>query len=397
MKSLKLIYASTFFVLMCLQTHLLTAQTWSNAYVSVPDDGYIINSDNSNNFSWLRLQTGSASGWSLVNEGKSLSFRFSKSHFIPSQTIGSATMGTERMKIDDAGNLTIAGTLVANEIFANSSIKLPFQNELEFGFGVEGKQVDAGKIVYAKWSNGLDIIGAGSAALIDRRITLWAEAGINLNGPLRSGYGDAGLVNIYNGIDIGYKDNYTVDTEGGKIMYAQLSDGLDIVGAATLNNTSTNNTSTRKITLWAEGGIACIGSMMIGNGDSRNFSQLSANVRNNYNLYVTKGIVSENLTFVNISSWKDHIFSSDYTLPKLTEVEAYIRKNKHLEGIPSEDEVRQNGYSVHQLNLGLLEKIEQLMLYNIQQEKEINLLADKMDELKQLKHSMEELLRSLKK
>ncbi len=391
MKSLKLIYASAFFVLMCLQTHLITAQTWSNAYVSVPDDGYIINSDNSANYSWLRLQTGGKSGWSLVNMGNNLSFRFSSLSFVGSAP-SAGNMGTEKMKIEENGNLTISGSLIVNSLYASSSIKIPNQYELELGADVAGKQADAGKIVYAKWSTGLDIIGAGSTAP-DRRITLWAEAGINLKGPLMSGYGSSELVNIINGIDVGYKDNHDRDFNGGKIVYAKYSDGLDIIGAAPVNGEA----ASRKITLWAEGGTAVNGSMMIGNGNSQNFLQLSANVRDNYNLYVTKGIVSENLTFVSIASWKDHVFNSDYSLPTLSQVEAYIQKNHHLEGIPSEAEVKQDGYSVHQLNLALLEKIEQLMLYNILQEKEITELSGKMDELNQLKKTVAELLQTRKK
>jgi hypothetical protein len=82
-------------------------------------------------------------------------------------------------------------------------------------------------------------------------------------------------------------------------------------------------------------------------------------------------VVSEDFAITEIANWRDLVFKEGYQLPTLEEVETFIQKNQHLQGIPSEKEVKEKGYSVKDLNLGFLEQIEHLVLYTIQQEKKI--------------------------
>ena len=80
----------------------------------------------------------------------------------------------------------------------------------------------------------------------------------------------------------------------------------------------------------------------------------------------------------------DFVFETYYTpFPKLNptynflsleEIETFIKKNHHLPKIPSAEEIEQNGLSLKEMNLLLLEKIEELTLFTIQQQKEIDLL-----------------------
>ncbi|MFY0592012.1 hypothetical protein [Roseivirga sp.] len=70
----------------------------------------------------------------------------------------------------------------------------------------------------------------------------------------------------------------------------------------------------------------------------------------------------------------DYVFKPDYKLRSLSELENYIRANSHLPNIPSAKEVESNGQDVGEMQLKLLEKIEELTLYIIQQEKRIKLL-----------------------
>lgn len=72
--------------------------------------------------------------------------------------------------------------------------------------------------------------------------------------------------------------------------------------------------------------------------------------------------------------WYDHVFSSSYKLQSLSDVENYIKLNKHLPDIPSETEVKQNGFNMAAMDGLLLKKIEELTLYVIQQQKEIEML-----------------------
>ena len=55
-----------------------------------------------------------------------------------------------------------------------------------------------------------------------------------------------------------------------------------------------------------------------------------------------------------------------------SEVEAKIKANKHLPGIPSAKQMVENGVSVAEMHANLLQKIEELTLYMIDQNKKIN-------------------------
>lgn len=70
----------------------------------------------------------------------------------------------------------------------------------------------------------------------------------------------------------------------------------------------------------------------------------------------------------------DYVFEEDYQLTKLDELENYLEENKHLPGIPSGKEMETNGFSLSEMNLLLLKKVEELTLYVINQQKEIDAL-----------------------
>jgi len=77
-------------------------------------------------------------------------------------------------------------------------------------------------------------------------------------------------------------------------------------------------------------------------------------------------------------SWYDHVFNEDYKFLSLSELEQFIKTNKHLPEIPSEKEVKENGLDLGDISGKLLLKIEELTLYIIELQKQI-------DELKQTK------------
>ena len=70
----------------------------------------------------------------------------------------------------------------------------------------------------------------------------------------------------------------------------------------------------------------------------------------------------------------------DYKLISLEELEVFLRKNNHLPKVPSAEEMQNKGISLKEMNLILLEKIEELTLYTIQQQKEIDALKEKIFE-----------------
>ncbi len=68
----------------------------------------------------------------------------------------------------------------------------------------------------------------------------------------------------------------------------------------------------------------------------------------------------------------------DYQFLSLEELENYIEINHHLPGIPSARELEKKGLSLKEMNLLLLKKIEELTLYTIEQQKEIEILKEKV-------------------
>lgn len=67
----------------------------------------------------------------------------------------------------------------------------------------------------------------------------------------------------------------------------------------------------------------------------------------------------------------------EYNLITLKELEVFLKENNHLPNVPSAETMQDEGISLKEMNLLLLQKIEELTLYTLQQQKEI-------DELKSL-------------
>jgi|GEM_PF-5654867 len=75
----------------------------------------------------------------------------------------------------------------------------------------------------------------------------------------------------------------------------------------------------------------------------------------------------------------DWVFEEDYELRSLKDVEAHITKYKHLPDMPSAEEFKENDMDVAEMNNKLLQKIEELTLYLIEQNKEIEILKAKLE------------------
>ena len=79
-------------------------------------------------------------------------------------------------------------------------------------------------------------------------------------------------------------------------------------------------------------------------------------------------------------NWADYVFADNYKLQSLEEVESYIKENKHLPNVPSAEEVEEKGLNVSEMLKKQMEKIEELTLYVIEQNKKLEEQAQKLDE-----------------
>lgn len=75
-------------------------------------------------------------------------------------------------------------------------------------------------------------------------------------------------------------------------------------------------------------------------------------------------------------SWPDYVFESDYRLMTLNELEAFINENAHLPSIPKRDDLENSNIDLLNLNMLLLQKIEELTLYTISLQKQLDSLKN---------------------
>lgn len=95
----------------------------------------------------------------------------------------------------------------------------------------------------------------------------------------------------------------------------------------------------------------------------------------------TKGINAKEIN-VEMGHAADYVFDEEYDLKSLGEVEEYVKKNKHLPGVPSASEFKENGMNVSETSNLLLEKIEELTLYMIRLQKEVEQLKEENNALR---------------
>jgi len=95
---------------------------------------------------------------------------------------------------------------------------------------------------------------------------------------------------------------------------------------------------------------------------------------------------------VEATGWSDFVFEEDYNLPSLKEVEQHIAEKGHLQDIPSAENIIANGFDLGEMDAKLLQKIEELTLYTIEQEKQITAQQEKNEQLEARLAKLEALL-----
>lgn len=89
-----------------------------------------------------------------------------------------------------------------------------------------------------------------------------------------------------------------------------------------------------------------------------------------YMLQVDNGILTEKVKVALQADWADYVFEKSYKRNSLTEVEQFIKENKHLPNVPSACEVKENGIDMATMDETLLRQIEELWLHVIDLKKE---------------------------
>ncbi len=132
------------------------------------------------------------------------------------------------------------------------------------------------------------------------------------------------------------------------------TNSMDIMGISPLNN----------------------GTVVIGNGSG----VLAA--ATGYKLNVQGRIVCTEVMVKDVGSWPDYVFNDTYKLMPLTSLKKYIKTNSHLPNVPSASTIEKSGLHVAEMQKKMMEKIEELTLYILQQDEKIKLQQDEIKSIK---------------
>ena len=104
---------------------------------------------------------------------------------------------------------------------------------------------------------------------------------------------------------------------------------------------------------------------------------------NNRTAYIHQDgrIWAKKLLLADAEQWPDYVFEDNYKLQSLPELESYLKANKHLPDMPTANEIKDNGIDVGAVNTQLVKKVEELSLYLIEQNKQIEAQQKQIEEL----------------
>lgn len=99
-------------------------------------------------------------------------------------------------------------------------------------------------------------------------------------------------------------------------------------------------------------------------------------------LLTVAGNIASREVKVTVDAGADFVFENDYNLPSLESVDKFIKENKHLPEIASAKEMQKDGINLSEMNIKLLQKIEEMTLYMIEQEKKSKKQSEEIEKSK---------------
>lgn len=151
-------------------------------------------------------------------------------------------------------------------------------------------------------------------------------------------------------IDMAIGDNYNLPALAGQIRLTR----SDYTNTSMHFSTALANTVTERMVIDPNGNIG------IGTNDPQG-----------HKLAVNGDVIATSVVVKLHADWPDYVFKNTYKLPSLSGVKAYIDQNQHLPEIPSAQEVLKQGIDLGEMNKLLVKKVEELTLYLITQNEQL--------------------------
>lgn len=262
------------------------------------------------------------------------------------------------------GQFTPTGALLTDAKFRSGAIGIGYTTAPTFGtnkFMVNGDfKLDAGRILIGNTINLNDVA------------TDW---GLKSDKPVVIANSIFPLVRVYstNSTSIGMNMDFAIATGNGNFSnFSNTGDAVinaNVTGSLIIANERNGGI---KFETGLAGSTAKI-QMLIDNKGNVGIGTGSTAL-NPLEKLAVNGLIHTKEVKVDLLNWPDYVFEPSYTLTPLHELEQKIITDKHLPEIPSAKDVEENGVLLGEMNKKLLQKVEELTLYMIQLNKEIELL-----------------------
>lgn len=188
-------------------------------------------------------------------------------------------------------------------------------------------------------------------------------------------------VSVGNDLNVGGNANVNGNT--------LLSGNTDVLGLLTVQSNANFNSNIAVSNLASVGSNLSVGGNtdIDGNLDVLGTTYLEGTVSiattstpGSHELYIGGSAIAEEVVVKLETNWPDYVFAADYPRPKIKDWEQHIAEHQHLPGMPSAaDMAERDGVAVGETQLLLLEKIEELTLMLIDQQKEIDQLKAQLE------------------
>lgn len=297
-----------------------------------------------------------------------------KSLNVPDLTVGSSTDTSYK-------KLVIAG--------ANKPTNPGSRRDISYEFSSAGKAI-VRAYRGSSWDTYLQFMtsgvnNAGGTPVVRMHINQDGNIGLGTVGPSHhlqlSASGDVNNMMFFENTGVPYSNFYIGNTSSNYIVTNQRQ--ANVVESYTNLHIGASNAGNIYFETGRLSTVAPVRMTILNNGSVG----IGTSVTGTNKLAVEGTIAARKVKVTQVSPWPDYVFHDNYYLPSLKELALYISEHKHLPGMPDAAQIDKNGQDLGEMNRKLLEKVEELTLYIIQQQKkneeqqtQIDMLIKKLTE-----------------